>query len=217
MERRGRRSVKRRNGDRWLDEDIPRYYFTILLLQIFALILIPLIPLPAPIYDFLTTIFQTIKGQVMSLSFTNVALAIFLHNMVPATLDMVPFFGMLIFVLSTIVTGLTLSAEAVTLGQNGSLLAIKLMTLPYSWIELSAYALSLSEGLILIKAGIKGRFWKELMSTGVRMWLLAMTLLFVAALFESATILLGFPLYYLTWIPFAMIVSILAVALRRKR
>ena len=141
------------------------------------------------------------NGLVYEPYFT-VLFSIFFHNLMVATLDFIPFLGLLIMILSIISTGLVVAIGGSITGTPGLSIAFYLLTLPHSWLELPSYAVASASGIyFVIDASNNG-----LRNATIRllyMYLMVAIELFVAAAFEAGEIVdkpYG-QLEYLFWIP----------------
>ena len=127
-----------------------------------------------------------------------IAAYIFVHNLQIAILEMVPLIGVYYFLLSIFSTGLATQA-IVASGGYPAWFGLILFAFPYSIVELSAYAIAVTSGLMLIlawwKKGLRGELPVFLVEAG-----LVAGVLLLAATMETLTtydLLAGFGL----WIP----------------
>jgi hypothetical protein len=143
---------------------------------------------------------------------TQAVFLIFGHNVLIALVETVPVLGALLFASSIYTTGLVAQAILSSEGLPGGY-GILLFLLPYSLVELSAYAVAVGSGVMLLAA------WRrKSLSVEARVFVLEVCLvvglLIVAAAMEEATVLypaVGFAL----WIPTGL--AIAAVVLARSR
>lgn len=154
-------------------------------------------------------------GSVPSLGPGQLLLFIFAHNLPIAFTDMVPVLGAFRFVLSLYSTGL---ATQVLLASRGlpSVFALVLFLFPYSIVELSAYAVAMGSGIMLIVGWRRKRLRREFRVFILEGGIVALILL-VAAIMETTTSflpLVGFAL----WLPTGLaLVGIIIVSRRRWR
>jgi uncharacterized membrane protein SpoIIM required for sporulation len=126
-------------------------------------------------------------------------LSIFANNVRVAFLEMIPVAGPLIFAYSIFVTGQILQAFAISSNVPAPLVGFFLFFLPFAVVELSAYAIAVSSGIMLLVAWRRKRLGSELKVFAVEALVVALVLITAAAM-ETVTIedpLLGFSL----WIP----------------
>jgi stage II sporulation SpoM-like protein len=152
-------------------------------------------------------------SQISSITQAPPAQAVFLifgHNVLIALVETVPLLGALLFASSIYTTGLVAQAILASQGLPGGY-GVLLFLLPYSLVELSAYAVAVGSGIMLLVA------WRrKSLSAEARVFVLEVCLvaglLMVAAAMEEVTLLypaLGFAL----WVPTG--VAIAAVVLAR--
>ncbi|PSN92461.1 hypothetical protein B9P99_03460, partial [Candidatus Marsarchaeota G1 archaeon OSP_B] len=130
-------------------------------------------------------------------------LAIFENNFRIASIELVPFFGVVFFGVSTYQTAQIIEAFGINSSLNGPILMLSLLFLPHSWLELPAYAVATYQGLLLSVSIFRKRFFQELGRT-LFVLLIVGVELFVAAIFEGVEITLqnyGSILPLVTWLP----------------
>jgi uncharacterized membrane protein SpoIIM required for sporulation len=145
---------------------------------------------------------------------------IFVNNYRIALIEMIPGIGLLFFAFSLYATARIL--EVISINDHASPLIVVLVLLllfPHSWIELPAYAVATAEGIFLLYAIGKWLFdsngrgsvrWSaELGQLAINL-VIVTVMLAVAALFESVEIQLGL-LFWVTWIPFAVLIAVVLV------
>ena len=139
---------------------------------------------------------------------------IFTHNLTIALVEMVPVLGAFLFLLSVYSTGL--AAQAIVVSQGlPSQFGVILFAFPYSLVELSAYAIAVGAGTMLLVAWRRKRIRHELkifLFEGV----VVAAVLLVAAAMEAATKvspLFGFAL----WLPTGLALAGLIVVSGRSR
>jgi hypothetical protein len=154
-------------------------------------------------------------GSLQSGSVAQLAVLIFAHNLSIALAEMVPVAGALVFAVSVYTTGLAAQALVSSQGLPTQWGAV-IFAFPYSIVELTAYAVAVVAGSMLLAAWRRGRLIRELkvfLLEGVAVVLI----LFVAAAMEAATIqvspLLGFAL----WVPTGLAIAAAAVVAGKKR
>jgi hypothetical protein len=128
---------------------------------------------------------------------------------------MIPGAGALVFVATMFTTGQILQVLTVTTGVPGVLLGLILFVFPYTIIELSAYALAVVSGSMLVVAWRRKTLRREVHAflyeaIGV------VLILLVAAAMETATVV-SIPLGIALWLPTALVVVWLAIRLRSTR
>lgn len=136
-------------------------------------------------------------------SFLARGLSIFENNYLLASIELVPLFGPALFVYVTYSTSRVL--DAVGYGIPGPLLVLQILFYPHSWLELPAYAVAVTQSLLLTYAAIKRRLLEEALKT-LFVWLCVGVELFFAALIETAIISLqsfGLLEPFLLWLPTA--------------
>ena len=141
-----------------------------------------------------------------------VVLLIFSHNAVIAMIEIVPVFGAFAFVSSIFATGVLAQALLASNGVPGFFGAF-LLLFPYTLVELSAYAVALGSGLMLIVAWRK-RMLRAEAPVLLREVVVVLALLLLAATMEEVTSVspgLGIAL----WAPTGIAVAFLVVLAKR--
>jgi uncharacterized membrane protein SpoIIM required for sporulation len=153
-------------------------------------------------------------ASIQSASPAQLVLFIFFHNLTIALVEMAPVIGAFLFVYSVYSTGLIAQVIAVSQGLPGQVGAI-IFVFPYSLVELSAYAIAVGSGIMLLVALRKKQLHRE-----IRVFVLEAVVvtgvLFVAAVMETATKFspaLGFAL----WLPTGLGIAGLIVLSSRKK
>ena len=138
---------------------------------------------------------------------------IFSNNVRVALAEMIPGAGALVFFVSILNTGQVIQVLALSRGLPGVLFGMALFVFPFSIVELSAYALAVCSGSMLIIAWRRNRLRKE-----ARVFVYEMVgvvlILLLAATMETITLLspeAGLAL----WLPTGLLVAWLAIILRR--
>jgi len=153
-------------------------------------------------------------AQVESASPIQLAVFIFTHNLMIALIEMVPVLGAFLFVLSVYSTGLAAQAIVVSQGLPSQFGAI-LFAFPYSLVELSAYAIAVGAGIMLLVSWRRKKLHREIKVFALQGVVVAAVLL-VAAAMETATDispLLGFAL----WLPTGLALAGIIVLSERNR
>jgi uncharacterized membrane protein SpoIIM required for sporulation len=129
---------------------------------------------------------QSEQGTAASLGLVGTIFYIFPHNLLIATIEMIPLFGQFFFVLSMVETSLILSASAASANVSGLISFLILLILPDSLIELPSYAISSANSVYLLYILIRHT---TLLRAKIRkvlyMYLFTVLELFIAGTFES--------------------------------
>jgi len=148
---------------------------------------------------------------------------IFSNNYGIALRELVPGLGLVNFALPLYATARVL--EVVSVQDHVSpfvLVLVLLLLFPHSWLELPAYAVAAAENILIVYACVrwladsKGSAvsWRSELGLFVINFVIITVMLFVAALFESVELQIGL-LFWVTWIPFAAIIVLVALLFRR--
>jgi uncharacterized membrane protein SpoIIM required for sporulation len=138
--------------------------------------------------------------------------AIFSNNIRVALIDMVPAAGAALFVASIYTTGQVIQALAISNGLPGPLFGVLLFLFPFALVELSAYAIAVASGTMLLVAWRRKTLRKELWVFVFEMVAVFVCVL-VAAVMETVGIVT--PLVGLSlWLPMAAAIFALAMAAR---
>jgi hypothetical protein len=141
-----------------------------------------------------------------------VVLLIFSHNAVIAMVEIVPLLGAFAFISSIFATGVLAQALLASNGVPGFFGAF-LLLFPYTLVELSAYAVALGSGVMLIAAWRKRMIRSEALVL-LKEVIVVMALLLVAAVMEEITSLS--PLAGIAlWAPTGLAVGALVVIAKR--
>ena len=140
---------------------------------------------------------------------------IFFNNVRLALAEMVPVLGAIVFFVSITTTGQVIQVVATSYGAPGPLVGGLLFVFPFTMVELSAYALAVGSGSMLLVAWRRRILHGEvkvfaLEAVGVVLVLLAAAAMETAALISPS---LGLAL----WLPTALLIGWLAVRLGRPR
>jgi len=155
-----------------------------------------------------TTSFAPLQGSPPA----QVVLLIFSHNAVIAMIEVIPVMGAFAFVGSMFTTGVIAQALLASNGVPGFFGAF-LLLFPYSLVELSAYAVALGSGIMLI-VGWRMRRLRSEVQVLLEEVIVVFALLLLAAAMEEATSLsplLGFAL----WAPTGIAVGVLVFVATR--
>jgi uncharacterized membrane protein SpoIIM required for sporulation len=173
-----------------------------------------LTPLSSSVQQSLQNQTNTQFGAVPTATAPQLVSLIFTHNLAIGLIEMIPVLGALVFVYSIYITGLVAQVIAVSAGYP-SQFGVILFAFPYSLVELSAYAIAVGSGIMLLVSVKRKRFRRELRVFLLEMAAVAVVLL-AAALMETATRfspLIGFSL----WIPTGLAAAGIIVHSRRRR
>lgn len=132
------------------------------------------------------SIYQQFSSQVGP---NPTALQIFSNNMILCLLFFIPFFGTAFMAFVGYNTGLVLSAVAIVNPQTPTSLVLAFTTLlfPWAWMEIIAYSLASSEGLMVIVSGVRRILRKEAKRFLI-IFAIAIILLTVGAIIEELAI-----------------------------
>lgn len=151
---------------------------------------------------------------VMQSSFFDGTLFIFYHNLTVALLEIIPVVGVIIFLYSIYITGQVIQAISLSHNVPGTVAGYLLLFFPYSVIELSAYSIAVTSGIMLLISLRRGKFSNELKVLPFEVLGVIFTLM-LAALFEEVTIrspIVGLSL----WIP-SILVFLYVIKLVKER
>ena len=152
-------------------------------------------------------------APIQSASLQEQVVFIFSHNLLIALAEMIPVFGAFLFVYSVHFTGLVTQAIVAQKNLPG-LAGLILFVFPYTFVELSAYAIAAASGVMLIWAAITKRLMHELKVFTIEAFVIV-GVLFTAAAMEAATgssWIIGIVL----WIPTGLAIVGLKVLSSRK-
>lgn len=139
---------------------------------------------------------------------------IFFHNLSIAAFEMVPVAGAFLFVFSVYSTGLAAQALVSSQGLQPQWGAI-IFAFPYSLVELSAYALAVLAGTMLLMAWRRKTLRREI-RTFVLEGIAVAGILIVAATMESITVKVSFLVGFALWLPTGLALGA-AILLARRR
>ena len=181
----------------------------VLLVELTIFFLAASVPMNAVTQQALQNEEKNITGVSNSLGPTGQFVYIFTHNAAIAFGEMVPVVGGLLWVVSIYVTGQILQAVALSQGAPGALYGLLLLFFPFAIVELSAYAVAVSSGVMLIVTWRRRRLGSEIRVLVLEAGVVA-SMLLVAAAMETVTIInpvLGIAL----WIPTGLTIAALAL------
>jgi uncharacterized membrane protein SpoIIM required for sporulation len=141
---------------------------------------------------------------IQSASLQEQVVFIFSHNLLIALTETVPVLGAFLFVYSVHYTGLVTQAIVASRNLPG-LAGLILFVFPYSLVELSAYAIAVGSGVMLIWAAIMKHLVRELKVFAIEVAVIV-AVLFTAAAMEAATsssLIVGIAL----WIPTGLAIA----------
>jgi len=182
---------------------------TVLLVELTIFFLAASVPMDAATQQALQNGAKNLTGVSSSLGPTAQIVYIFTHNAAIAFGEMVPIFGGLLWVVSIYATGQILQAVALSHSAPGALYGLLLLFFPFAIVELSAYAVAVSSGVMLIVSWRRRRLRSETRVLVLEVGVVAVMLL-VAAAMETVTIIdpvLGIAL----WIPTGLAIAALAL------
>jgi len=163
----------------------------LIILYLIVEIIIFLLAASIPVNDQqLVQEFNETESTITSQSYLGKAISIFTHNLLVATIDFIPIIGIILFGFSIASTGIVLSAISTQSHVSGLLVALLLLTLPHSAVELPSYSFSVAAGTYLI---LRWREWKRALLT----FLIAPVELLLAALIEASLFYVPNP--YIMW------------------
>lgn len=152
-------------------------------------------------------------GLARSGSVTQLAEFIFTHNLAIGLAEMVPLLGAFLFVFSVYSTGLAAQAIVAASGYPSQWGAV-IFAFPYSLVELSAYAVAVASGSMLLFAWRRKRLRGEIRVFVAEIAAVALVLL-VAAFMEAATIRVSWILGLALWLPTGLGLAVIIVATGR--
>ena len=134
--------------------------------------------------------YNELEKSIRSQPYIDIAMSIFANNIRVAILDFIPVLGILFFAFSIVSTGMLLSAVSTANHLPGIIVALGLLSLPHSFVELPSYAISAASGLYII---IRRNDWIR----GVITFIIAPIELLLAALIEASLFFVSNP--YIMW------------------
>jgi len=134
--------------------------------------------------------YNGLEGSIRSQPYVDIAISIFANNVKVAILDFIPILGAIFLAYSIVNTGMLLSAVSTANHLPGIAVALGLLTLPHSFIELPSYAIATASGLYIL---IKRNDWMR----GILTFILVPVELLLAALVEASLFFVPNP--YIMW------------------
>ncbi|MDG6981075.1 MAG: hypothetical protein JRN51_08210 [Nitrososphaerota archaeon] len=188
---------------------------TVLLVE-FGIFLIGLFtPLSASTRQILANQTGAQLGPVQSGTAAQVMSFIFTHNLSIALAEMIPIGGALIFAFSVYSTGIAAQALVASQGLPAQWGAV-IFAFPYSLVELSAYAVAVVSGSMLLVAW-RGHHLRKEMKIFVKEGAAVTAILLAAAAMESITVKVSALLGFALWLPTGIALGAIAVLARRGR
>lgn len=173
-----------------------------------------LTPLPDATRQALANQASSQFGGVQNRSAVQLVGFIFSHNAAIAIPEMIPVLGALLFVVSVFSTGLAAQALVASQGLPASWGAL-IFAFPYTVVELTAYAVALVSGFMLLVAWRKKRLRRELKFFALE-GLGVLAILVVAATMEVITVKVSPASGFALWLPTGLaLAGVLVFAGRR--
>lgn len=155
---------------------------------------------------------NSVIGSTTGQTATGLFSAISGNNLRVALLEMVPVVGVLLFAFSIFTTGQIIQALALSQGLPGPLFGAALFFFPFAIVELSAYAIAVASGTMLLVAWRRKTLRSELRIFAVEA-IVVVVAVFVAAAMETVGIVN--PIYsFALWLPTALGLTALVVFVR---
>jgi Stage II sporulation protein M len=158
---------------------------------------------------------NNLLGSTGNQTSTSIFEAIFTNNIRVALIEMVPAAGAALFAASIFTTGQVVQALALSSGLPGPVFGMLIFFFPFAIVELSAYAIAVASGSMLVIAWRRKKL-KEEVRVFVAEVALVLVCIFLAAAMETVGIvspLVGFAL----WLPTAVAIFALVMAVRQSR
>lgn len=134
--------------------------------------------------------YNGLENSTRNQPYIGIVMSIFTNNVKVAILDFIPIIGIIFLAFSIVNTGMLLSAVSTAHNLPGIALALGLLTLPHSFIELPSYAIATASGLYIL---IKRNDWTR----GIITFILVPVELLLAALVEASLFFVSNP--YIMW------------------
>jgi hypothetical protein len=187
---------------------------TVLLVELMIFFVATSVPMGTATQQALQQEANSVQEVSNGLTPTGELVYIFTHNAAIAFGEMVPVIGGLLWVFSIYVTGQIFQVVALSYGVPGALYGLLLLVFyPFAIVELSAYAVAVNSGVMLIVAWRRRRLRSETRVFALEVGIVA-ALLLVAASMETITLLnqdVGIAL----WIPTGLTIAALALVSHR--
>ncbi|OWP57222.1 MAG: hypothetical protein B2I17_00790 [Thermoplasmatales archaeon B_DKE] len=198
-----------------------RLFLATFIVEMIIYLVISALPLSYP------TLLAVIQGQqkaIDSQPFMPVLFSIFPHNLLIASLEIIPFIGQFFFIFSTVETSVVIAIEGTSVHTSGIFVFITLALFPHTWLELPSYAIATSASIYLIYIIARRRtLLREKIRKVLYLYFFVILELFTAGVFESAEIVMEqtlpspnniiYPL--LLWIPAIPVIYLLIRIFRR--
>ncbi len=172
-----------------------------------------LVPIDAATREALLGQANTLSDAAKNPNSLQVLLFIATNNVKIALVEFLPVLGVLVWIFTIYTTGQVVQVIAASSGLPGILAGYALFLFPFAILELSAYAVAVGSGIMLLAAWRRKRLRRE-----VRVFLLEVVvvlgMLVVAAAMETATLASSF-LGFALWIPVVGALVAGVVRLRR--
>jgi len=180
------------------------FILMVLIIELAIFFVATSVPIDASTQQSLQNEAKSLSGTTDSLGPTALFLFIFSHNAMIAFGEMVPVLGGFLWVFSIYATGQIIAAVASSQGFPGLLYGAFVLVLPFAIVELSAYAVAVASGTLLLVAWKRHRLRQEVRVLALEIGLVAAMLLTAAAM-ETITIV-DATLGFLLWIPTGFLV-----------
>lgn len=152
-------------------------------------------------------------GGVQTGTTSQVILFIFGHNLPIALAEMIPVGGALVFAFSVYSTGIAAQALVAAQGLPAQWGAV-ILAFPYSLVELSAYAVAVVSGSLVLAAWRGHRLRKEMKTFATEVGAVVAILL-VAATMETITVKVSVLLGLALWLPTGIALGTIMVVARK--
>lgn len=142
----------------------------------------------------------------------SIFVAIFANNLKVSLIEMIPAVGAALFVASIYTTGQVIQALAISSNLPGPVFGLLLFFFPFALLELSAYAIAVASGTMLIVAWRRKQLAREVRVFVLEAVVVVFTLVLAAAMETVGIVnpLVGFAL----WLPTALGIFALVMAVR---
>ncbi|MDV3293856.1 MAG: stage II sporulation protein M [Nitrososphaerales archaeon] len=155
---------------------------------------------------------NTLVGTTTGQGSVGIFAAIFANNLRVALLEMIPVAGAALFVLSIFTTGQVIQALATSSNLPGPVFGVALFFFPFAIVELSAYAMAVASGTMLLTSLRRKTFSRE-----VRVFVLeaavVVAAIMIAAAMETVGLVNPFVSFAL-WLPTAVGLTALVFVFR---
>ncbi len=158
---------------------------------------------------------NTLVGTTAGQGPLGIFAAIFANNLRVALLEMIPVAGAALFVISIFTTGQVIQALAISSNLPGPVFGLALFFFPFSIVELSAYAVAVASGTMLLASLRRKSFGREARVFVLEVVVVAAAILLAAAM-ETVGLVNPFVSFAL-WLPTAVGLIGLVFAFRNAR